>query len=162
MSVFANYQKLIQKIDHLCNKIESLYREQINCNKGCSNCCISGLSLFPIEADYIKEKIKHKKIKPNKTKGACIMLEKGNCQIYEYRPLVCRTQGLPLLYGEELSFCELNFKNMTGGFCFSSGSLIDMNKVNAVLAAVDLEYLKQTGNLSKLKNKRYTITELVK
>lgn len=162
MSVFANYQKLIQKIDNLCNKIVPLYREQITCNKGCSNCCISGLTLFPVEADYIKEKTKHKKIKPNMAKGSCVMLHNGLCQIYEYRPLVCRTQGFPLLYGDQLSFCELNFKDMTGGFCFSSGTLIDMNKVNTILAAVNLEYLKQTGNLSKLKDKRYTIRELVK
>ncbi len=162
MSLFSNYQKLIQKIDALCNKINSIYREQIHCGKGCCNCCIGGLTLFPVEANYIKEKIKHKKIKPNVSKGSCVMLDKGNCQIYEFRPLVCRTQGFPLLYGEELSFCELNFKNTNSGFCFSGGSLIDMNKVNAVLSAVDLEYLKRTAVSGKQKNKRYKMEDLIK
>ena len=162
MSVFANYQKFTQKIDTLCNKILSLYSEQITCSKSCSNCCISELTVLPIEADYVKEKTKHKKIKPNKTKGSCIMLEGECCQIYEYRPLVCRTQGFTLLYGDELSFCDMNFKNMTGGFCFSSGTLIDMDKVNLVLVALNMEYLKQTGDLDKLKDKRYKISELIK
>jgi len=162
MTVFSNYQKLTQKIEHLCNKIHSLYKDHINCGKGCSKCCISGLTLVPVEFDYIKEKIKHKKITPNKTKGACVLLENGQCQIYQHRPLVCRTQGLPLLYGEELSLCDTNFKNMNGAFCFSAGTLIDMTKVNSVLAAVDLEYVKETGKLASLKNKRYNIESLIK
>ena len=162
MSPFVNYQKLIQKIDQLCTKIVSLYKDQITCDKGCSKCCVSEITLFPVEADNIKEKIKHKKIKPNTKKGSCIFLDdKDNCQIYEHRPLVCRTQGLPLLYGEELSLCQLNFKGNSGGFCFSAGSLIDMDKVNAVLSAVNLEYLKQIDKLSSLKNKRYSMEELI-
>ncbi len=162
MSVFANYQKLIQKIDQLCNKIESLYKEHINCGKGCSKCCINDLTLFPVEFDYISDKIKHKKIKANKTKGKCILLDNDQCQIYEYRPLVCRTQGFPLLYGDELSLCEINFKNMHGAFCFSAGTLIDMDKVNSVLAAVNLEYIKHVDKLSSLKDKRYELKDLIK
>ena len=162
MSVFSNYQKLIQKIDQLCNKIHSLYKDHINCNKGCSKCCISELTLFPVEFDYIKDKIKHKKIKLNKIKGSCGLLDNGKCQIYEHRPLVCRTQGLPLLYGEELSLCDINFKNMHGAFCFSAGTLIDMTKVNSVLAAVNLEYLKETDKLSSLRSKRYNMEDLAK
>ena len=43
---------------------------------------------------------------------ACPALsEKGECQIYESRPLVCRTFGLPLRQGEQYigDICELNF-----------------------------------------------------
>lgn len=134
----------------------------MNCNKGCSKCCINDLTLLPVEFDYIKEKIRTKKIKPNNKKGSCIMLDEGQCQIYESRPLVCRTQGYPLLYGEELSLCDINFKNMHGAFCFSAGTLIDMNKVNSVLTAVNLEYLKDSKKLSSLKNKRYNMLELIK
>ena len=45
---------------------------------------------------------------------ACPSLsESGECQIYESRPLVCRTFGLPLKNGEEYigDVCELNFTN---------------------------------------------------
>ena len=37
--------------------------------------------------------------------------DSGECQIYESRPLVCRTFGLPLRNGEEYigDICELNF-----------------------------------------------------
>lgn len=45
---------------------------------------------------------------------ACPSLsESGECQIYESRPLVCRTFGLPLKNGAEYigDVCELNFTN---------------------------------------------------
>ncbi len=61
------------------------------------------------------------------TTTACVLLEEdGRCSVYGARPLVCRTQGLPLRYPEgvvareasfarsggapgELTWCPLNF-----------------------------------------------------
>ncbi|HEV7424852.1 MAG TPA: YkgJ family cysteine cluster protein [Thermoanaerobaculia bacterium] len=39
--------------------------------------------------------------------------ERGECLMYEHRPLVCRTFGLPLRNGDEYigDICELNFTN---------------------------------------------------
>ena len=39
------------------------------------------------------------------------VMEAGECLIYEYRPLVCRTFGLPLRNGATYvgDICELNF-----------------------------------------------------
>jgi Fe-S-cluster containining protein len=39
----------------------------------------------------------------------------GECMIYEHRPLVCRTFGLPLRNGERYlgDICELNFSEAT-------------------------------------------------
>ena len=47
---------------------------------------------------------------------ACPSLdEKGICQMYEHRPLVCRTFGLPLREGRKYlgDICELNFTGST-------------------------------------------------
>jgi len=47
---------------------------------------------------------------------ACPALtESGECQVYESRPLVCRTFGLPLRNGDEYlsEVCELNFTAAT-------------------------------------------------
>jgi Fe-S-cluster containining protein len=40
---------------------------------------------------------------------------RGECSIYEYRPIVCRTFGLPLREGDEYigDICELNFTEAT-------------------------------------------------
>jgi hypothetical protein len=50
---------------------------------------------------------------------------------------------------------------MHGAFCFSAGTLIDMDKVNSVLAAVNLEYIKHVDKLSSLKDKRYELKDLI-
>jgi Fe-S-cluster containining protein len=41
--------------------------------------------------------------------------ESGECMIYEHRPLVCRTFGLPLREGDDYlgGICELNFNDAT-------------------------------------------------
>lgn len=47
---------------------------------------------------------------------ACPALsEAGECEMYEFRPLVCRTFGLPLREGESYigDICELNFTEAT-------------------------------------------------
>ena len=44
---------------------------------------------------------------------ACPALEDGACQIYEYRPLICRKYGMPLYNPqkpERIFACELNFR----------------------------------------------------
>ena len=44
---------------------------------------------------------------------ACPALEDGACQIYEYRPLICRKYGMPLYNPQKpdrVFACELNFK----------------------------------------------------
>jgi hypothetical protein len=76
----------------------------LHCKKGCHDCCVDDLTVFKIEALNIQ--------KFNKTllktgiphaKGMCAFLDnKGACGIYEQRPYVCRTQGLPLHWIEEL------------------------------------------------------------
>lgn len=41
--------------------------------------------------------------------------DSGQCMVYEHRPLVCRTFGLPLREGERYigDVCDLNFENAT-------------------------------------------------
>lgn len=66
---------------------------------------MDGLTVFEVEAENIRcyhadllaEGAPH-------PEGACAFLdEAGACRIYEHRPYVCRTQGLPLRWIEERS-----------------------------------------------------------
>ena len=89
----------------------------LKCGLGCSDCCLDDLSVFALEAELIRAKyadlLAHGAPGP---KGACAFLDgaKG-CRIYEDRPYICRTQGLPLRWiddpgtGTELrDICPLN------------------------------------------------------
>ncbi len=104
------------------DKIQQKHSTQMECKAGCSKCCMTDISVFEIEADRIVEwfeqqtiekKVELKKVweAPNE-KGACSFLYEGSCSIYEARPLICRTQGLPIFVASEnvLDYCPLNFK----------------------------------------------------
>lgn len=80
-----------------------LHGQRLRCARGCHACCVDGLTVFALEADRIVEHhaelLEHGGPHPE---GACAFLdEQGGCRIYEHRPYVCRTQGLPLRWIEE-------------------------------------------------------------
>jgi Fe-S-cluster containining protein len=162
---FTHYTKLIKNLEVLCSSISKSYSKYMNCGNKCTGCCIDGLTLLPVEAEYIEQKLRNKKIILNRQKGKCVFLEDDSCQIYKYRPIVCRTQGYPLLYRDEVkeqaevSYCDLNFKGVNDGFKFSGDSMIDMDKMNIVLLAVNDEYAKNAGIN---KNTRCSMRELAK
>jgi Fe-S-cluster containining protein len=72
----------------------SLY-DIIVCQKGCSYCCKIPVEVSELEVDYIEKNTKYKiqHIERIDTNEYCPFLnrQKGICNIYEFRPLVCRT-----------------------------------------------------------------------
>jgi hypothetical protein len=90
-------------MDQSVDRLSIIHASRLHCQKSCTDCCIDDLTVFEIEALNIQ--------KFNKTllktgiphvKGMCAFLDdEGACRIYEQRPYVCRTQGLPLHWIEE-------------------------------------------------------------
>ena len=91
----------------------------VACAPGCSGCCVDEITVFEIEARTIRAH--HAVLLDTGVPGpvgACAFLDTdGRCRVYEQRPYVCRTQGLPLRwlepYGEGGGFeyrdvCKLN------------------------------------------------------
>ena len=88
------HKKVLKQLRILIEK--ETRKVKSSCKKGCSHCCYMEVLLTDYEVDRIKRYIKEKKIKPNKErkgpgKGKCPFLSmKGECKIYEERPLACR------------------------------------------------------------------------
>lgn len=104
------------------DKIAQKYSNSMECKKGCSKCCQTDISVFEIETDRIEEWF-HAQNSGEKARlletwkipnqeSYCTFLYNDQCTIYEARPLICRTQGLPLFVASEnaLDYCPLNFK----------------------------------------------------
>ena len=93
--------KLIELHAEVDEKVGTLVRchaDRLECKRGCCDCCVDGMTVFEIEAERIRRH--HSELlesgQPH-AEGACAFLdESGACRIYEDRPYVCRTQGLPL------------------------------------------------------------------
>ena len=114
------------------DKVFSAHQGQMRCAAGCDACCYTSFSLFSWEAELVtnwfidlsladRENLKQLwSINPKmgvdahgKEQLACPFLFDGKCTIYPVRPLICRTQGLPLLIDQQLASCPLNFQQRT-------------------------------------------------
>jgi hypothetical protein len=68
----------------------------LRCGVGCTACCVDDVTVFEVEAAAILAAAAADGGLPGPT-GRCALLGvDGACRVYEVRPYVCRTQGLPL------------------------------------------------------------------
>lgn len=91
------------EVDAQAGAIAARHGARLKCGRGCTPCCVDDLTVFEAEADRIRrhasELLESGQPHPE---GACAFLDaEGACRIYEHRPYVCRTQGLPLRWYEE-------------------------------------------------------------
>ena len=89
-------------VDELVAPLHERHRARLQCRAGCASCCVDNLNVFKIEADRIQAEFPEVLSSSPHPPGACAMLdEAGACRVYAARPYVCRTQGLPLRWGEQ-------------------------------------------------------------
>ncbi|WP_159517072.1 YkgJ family cysteine cluster protein [Sunxiuqinia indica] len=147
---FDNYHELKDQIDLLTEKLSDTHKNHMVCKKGCDLCCMD-YNVFPVEYNSIKMKIENEPIDfQESTDGSCIFLKDHACQIYEHRPIICRTHGLPLLFMNEeqweLSACELNFTDFDDED-FSAKNTFPQDKFNSELFIVNKNYIKENNLL---------------
>jgi Fe-S-cluster containining protein len=96
--VLEELTKLHRAIDRRARAIAGHHAGRLNCAPGCAACCRDDLTVFSVEAELIRREqrgvLAHETPHPP---GQCPFLSAAlTCRIYEQRPYVCRTQGLPL------------------------------------------------------------------
>jgi len=95
--------RFYQEVDQRTQTLADMNKDRLHCQKGCSSCCVDDITVFQVEADRIKQV--HGQLLAEEAphdKGACAFLDaEGACRIYEHRPYVCRSQGLPLRWLDE-------------------------------------------------------------
>ncbi len=92
-----------RRVDACAAGLSGRHAGRLKCRKTCHDCCRDEITVFEVEAEVIR--IFHAELlragMPH-PKGKCAFLDAdGICRIYEHRPYVCRTQGLPLRWIEE-------------------------------------------------------------
>jgi len=101
--------------------------DEMQCREGFDRCCHVRLSVFSLEAERIAAALAHLSSTDPELRAAvrrqaddpaatdrCAMLVRGRCAIYDERPLICRSHGVPVRVeapGEPPSqtCCPLNF-----------------------------------------------------
>lgn len=131
-------------------KIKSKMSEVISCSKSCSFCCHDEINLSKNEVEYLLSKIKENNVKPNrrllkiqnKTEDfhkikwahkACSLLDSnGNCSVYEFRPMICRTHNSTI----DPKFCNKEkYPNMS----INEGRIIQLDAITTALFLMDNE-----------------------
>lgn len=108
MTTPSNLDNLHASVDRRAAELSALHRDRLACRRGCFDCCVDGITVFEIEAEKIRAGAAGllKSAEPHPA-GRCAFLgAEGECRIYELRPYVCRTQGLPLRWTDDESATE--------------------------------------------------------
>ncbi len=152
-------EKFYQELDEEIARVEALNADRLKCKAGCHECCIDNVTVYEAEAHYIRHY--YADLLENEAPhapGACAFLdENGLCRIYEHRPYVCRTQGLPLRWieyeadGSMLEFrdiCPLN-ANGTPVELLPDDQCWDIGPFEQKLA--DIQMQLRNGNLKRVR-----------
>jgi hypothetical protein len=152
------YRALVAKVDDFGAKVRAERAGDMRCAPGCAACCEVSLTVCATEAEPIRRALAALPAEARERialraaaddEARCVMLEDGRCAVYDARPLVCRTQGLPLAYppgfvpldavrgrdarGHDLTWCPLNFEDRPP----RAGDVLDAERVDTMLALVD-------------------------
>lgn len=151
--LLRNYFRLIESIDARCREIQRDFSDHLACRRGCADCCRS-FSIFPVEAAAIRNGVetlpseRYKQIvtrsRSNGQTDQCSLLENGECLIYPFRPIICRTHGFPILTrangNPEVDFCPKNFTQIAS---LPANAMIDIDRLNETLVAVNRLFISE-------------------
>jgi len=157
---FEELINFYKEVDNLTSKLNERHKTRLKCKAGCFFCCVDNITVFEVEAEFIKKNnVELLKSELPHPQGFCAFLNnKGECRIYEHRPYVCRTQGLPLRWLEEINeeelidmrdICPLNEEgepivNLKIEDCWTIGPFEEK------LAEIQSNYEKQTTTENKM------------
>lgn len=113
--MIERYEKFLEEFDEILEYLFKEHKDYIHCNKGCTKCCEKGEYPFSqLEFAYltkgyiqlpektrilVQQNIRNLKMDKKEFKGErfehrCPFLINGECVVYKYRGIVCRTFGL--------------------------------------------------------------------
>ncbi len=112
-------------IDAGTKPVVERYRDHIQCQKGCSDCCHQSFAISEVEGAYLREGLdaadpdvragiltRARAYQPGQRQPCPVLSEEGGCQLYEHRPRICRKYGIVLWNPEEperVTTCPKNF-----------------------------------------------------
>ncbi|MBN2789997.1 MAG: YkgJ family cysteine cluster protein [Candidatus Delongbacteria bacterium] len=148
LSIIDEYFTFFDSTNAKIDKIVKKHEKNLSCKKGCTYCCMN-ISVLPIEFYAIGKMIlkAKKQITVNRHKR-CAFLQDNLCMIYKYRPIICRTHGLPLSHRDShdpgrvnVSICEMNFVDKIPKF--NLDNTLDMDEINLKLYRLNEKFISK-------------------
>ena len=101
--------ELHAEVDRAAARVAETNAARLQCRRGCFDCCVDDITVFEVEAEKIRAGAAEllASATPHPPGRCAFVGAEGECRIYELRPYVCRTQGLPLRWIDEEAEAEL-------------------------------------------------------
>lgn len=180
--VDTSYKQLVDEVDRMTAALNAKYAAHLQCRSGCSGCCHHHLSVFRVEAEALAEAVQAlppsirarvevqarelSTIEANEATVRCPLLIDDKCAVYQTRPIICRTQGLPLLMTAlddvaEVDWCPLNFTSPEATDDLDESHLVPLDSLNLKLAAVNLLRSRERGLDDARSGDRLSIADII-
>ncbi|MEZ4312204.1 MAG: YkgJ family cysteine cluster protein [Polyangiaceae bacterium] len=162
-SALSHLRELDAKIDAFTARVATRYPGELACTAGCSDCCRLELTVTAVEAYRIASAVAsldpaaREVLAARAVDGApCVALgDDDRCAIYEVRPLVCRSHGVPLRFVEPdepgrrslpvIDACEKNFTERADLASLDPACVLDQQTLSATLGAIDALFAEEAG-----------------
>lgn len=187
----SEYSTLREKIDDFFSAVAKRRTGDLMCRSSCAACCHVELSISNVEAAAIrahvnalskeeraalKAALAQERLEDPTSGPRCAMLRSDDtCAIYAVRPLVCRSQGLPLIYPQELVpksarrgvtadgralvVCPLNFRDADRPP--SRDDILNAEHVDVVLSLVNRRFVeREPGSTIEMTLTRVALSDL--
>jgi len=137
--------------------LQKRHAAHMQCRAGCSDCCRARLSITRVEEAFLRRGLatltgERRAELSARTREAnlemCPALDgEGRCGIYTFRPLICRTYGMPLLHRRAVELvnppivdsCDLNFTETSLGD-LSPEDAFEQTALLEVVETIDRDY----------------------
>jgi hypothetical protein len=148
----TEYRDVASKVDSFFARVHQRYAGDMQCDSGCSDCCVVRLTITGVEAHEIQDFVagwpaaKRAALAANvgASTSACAALDPaGRCLIYDARPMVCRSHGVPVRMRTPGSLpvveaCHRNFTEQ-GPAAVEPSCILDQTTLSALVLAADRE-----------------------
>lgn len=155
------YRELSARVDAFFAKTLARHQDRMQCATGCFDCCQSGLTVTQVEAAEIADHLRQmpeerraqvaRRAARTEEQGCSALDEQGRCMIYEARPLVCRSHGVPIKTTPEkgqlplISSCPRNFGGGVDFAAVAPDAVLDQTTLSTILAALEAAYSVEVG-----------------
>jgi len=145
--------ELTRKVDGFFARVTERHGMDMQCGTGCSDCCHVRLTITGVEAAAIRAHVatwpaaRRRSLADTGPADRCAALDPaGRCKIYEARPLVCRSHGVPIRFRERalpvVQACHRNFTHTTP----DPDCVLDQATLSATLFAIDAAEAGRVGD----------------
>jgi len=136
--------ELTRKVDAFFVRVAERHGTDMQCATGCSDCCHVRLTITGVEAAAIRDEVaqwpraRRRGLVAGGPTDRCAALDPaGRCKIYDARPLVCRSHGVPIRMRQGglpvVQSCHRNFLRTAP----DADCILDQATLSATLLAVD-------------------------